>query len=180
MKITVKELSIAAVLTAITCVLAPISIPIGPVPISLGVFCIFLIGAMLPPHLAFLSVLVYIMLGSIGVPVFSNFESGFQKLIGPTGGFLFAYPFMVLIISFAAVLFKRKKVISLCIGMILSLIVMYTFGTAWFVISTESTVKNALLLCVTPFILVDLLKMVCAAAFSFVISKALSKANIKV
>lgn len=177
MKITVKELTIAAVLTAITCVLAPISIPIGTVPISLGVFCILLIGAMLPPHLAVMSVLVYIMLGTVGVPVFSNYEGGFQKLIGPTGGFLFAYPFMVLIISFAAILFKRKKVISLCLGMILSLVVMYTFGTAWFVIITRSTVKNALIVCVAPFILVDLLKMVCAAALSTAINKALSKAN---
>ena len=180
MKITLKELTIAAVLTAITCVLAPISIPIGPVPISLGVFCIFLVGAMLPPHLAFLSVLVYILIGAVGVPVFSNFEGGFQKLIGPTGGFLFAYPLMVLIISFSAIIFKRKNVISLYTGMILSLIVMYAFGTAWFAISTGSTVKNALLLCVTPFILVDLLKMVCATAFSLAISKVLSKSNIKV
>lgn len=180
MKITIKELTIAAVLTAVTCVLAPISIPIGPVPISLGVFCIFLVGAILPPHLAVLSVLVYILLGTIGVPVFSNYEGGFQKLIGPTSGFLFAYPFMVLIISFAVVLFKRKKVISLCMGMILSLMVMYIFGTAWFVISTGSTVKNALIMCVTPFILVDLLKMVCATAFSLAMNKALLKANIRV
>lgn len=180
MKITVKELAIAAVLTAVTCVLAPISIPIGPVPISLAVFCIFLIGIMLSPHLAVLSVLVYLMLGTVGVPVFSNYECGFQKLIGPTGGFLFAYPFMVLIISFSAVLFKRKNIISIGTGMILSLVVMYTFGTVWFVISTGSTIKNALIVCVTPFILVDLLKMVCATAFYFAVSKALSKANIKV
>ncbi len=180
MKISIKELTIAAVLTAITCVLAPISIPIGPVPISLGVFCILLIGAMLPPHLAVLSTLVYILIGTVGVPVFSNYEGGFQKLIGPTGGFLFAYPFMVLIISFSAVLFKRKNVFSICFGMILSLIVMYAFGTFWFVISTESTVKNALLVCVIPFILVDLLKMVCATVLSAAVNKALSKANVKV
>lgn len=180
MKITVKELAIAAVLTAITCVLAPISIPIGTVPISIGVFCILLIGAMLAPHLAVMSVLVYILIGSVGVPVFSNFEGGLQKLIGPTGGFLFAYPFMVLIISFSVVLFKRKNVLSLGVGMILSLVVMYTSAATWFVISTGSTVKYALITCVTPFILVDFIKLVCATAFSLAISKALFKANIKV
>lgn len=180
MKITTKELAIAAVLTAITCVLAPISIPIGPVSISLGFFCVFLIGAMLPPHLAVLSVLVYIILGTVGVPVFTNFEGGFQKLIGPTGGFIAAYPFMALIISFSIVLFKRRNILSIVVGIILSIVVGYAFGTIWFVISTGSTVKNALMLCVTPFILVDLIKMVCATAFSLAISKALSKANIKV
>ena len=178
MKITVKELATAAVLTAITCVLAPISISIGPVPISIGVFCIFLIGAMLPSHLAVLSTLVYILIGTVGIPVFSNYEGGFQKLIGPTGGFLFSYPFMVLIISFSVVLFKKKNIISLVVGMIISLIVMYAFGTAWFVISTGNDVKTALITCVTPFILVDLAKLVCATAFSLAISKALSKAHI--
>ncbi len=180
MKISLKELAIAAVLTAVTCVLAPISIPIGPVPISLGVLCILLIGAILPPQLAVLSTLVYILIGTVGIPVFSNYEGGFQKLIGPTGGFLFAYPLMVLIISFSAVLFKRKNVFSICFGMILSLILMYALGTFWFVISTKSTVKNALLVCVIPFILVDLLKMVCATALSTAINKALLKANVKV
>lgn len=180
MKITTKELAFAAVLTAITCVLAPVSIPIGTVPISLGVFFILLIGAMLPPHLAVMSVLVYILLGSVGVPVFSNFEGGFQKLIGPTGGFLYAYPFMVLIIAFSVIIFKRKNVVSLGAGMILSLIVMYTSATTWFVISTGSNIKNALITCVTPFILVDFTKLVCATAFSLAISKALSRANIRV
>lgn len=179
MKITTKEITIAAVLTAITCVLAPISIPIGPVPISLGVFCIFLIGAMLPPHLAVMSTLVYIVIGAVGVPVFTNFEGGLQKLIGPTGGFLVAYPLMVLIIAFSIVIFK-KNIFSVAVGMLLSMVVLYTFGTAWFVISTGSTIKQALLLCVTPFIAVDLTKLICAAALSLAASKALSKANIRV
>lgn len=180
MKITTKEITIAAVLTAITCVLAPISIPIGPVPISLGVFCIFLIGAMLPPHLAVMSTLVYIIIGAVGVPVFTNFEGGLQKLIGPTGGFLFAYPLMVLIIAFSIIIFKKKNVISIAVGMFLSMVVLYTFGTAWFVISTGSTIKQALLLCVTPFIAVDLAKLICATALSLAAGKALSKANIRV
>lgn len=180
MKITAKELAIAAVLTAITCVLAPVSIPIGPVPISLGVFCIFLVGAMLPPHLAVMSTLVYIILGSVGVPVFTNFEGGLQKVIGPTGGFLVAYPIMALIISLSIVIFKKKNILSIAVGMIISLVVCYAFGTIWFVVSMGSTVKNALLLCVTPFILVDLAKLVCATALSLAASKALSKANIKI
>lgn len=180
MKITTKEITIAAVLTAITCVLAPISIPIGPVPISLGFFCIFLVGAMLPPHLAVMSTLVYIVLGAVGVPVFTNFEGGLQKLVGPTGGYLTAYPLMALIIALSIVLFKKKNIISIVVGMVISLIVGYTFGTVWFVVSTGSTIKNALLLCVTPFIIVDLVKLVCASVLSLAMSKALLKANIKV
>lgn len=180
MKITTKELAIAAVLTAITCVLAPVSIPIGPVPISLGVFCIFLVGAMLPPHLAVASTLVYILLGAVGVPVFSGFEGGFQKLIGPTGGFIVAYPFMALIIALSIVIFKRRNILSIVVGMIIALIVCYALGTVWFVVSMGSTVKTALALCVTPFIVVDLVKLVCATAFSLAASKALVKANIRV
>lgn len=180
MKITTKELTIAAVLTAITCVLAPMSIPIGPVPISLGVFCIFIVGAMLPPHLAVMSALVYIILGAVGVPVFTNFEGGLQKLAGPTGGFIAAYPFMALIIALSIVIFKRKNILSVAAGMIIALIVCYAFGTIWFVISMNSTVKHALLVCVTPFIIGDLIKLVCATALSLAASKTLSKANIRV
>lgn len=180
MKITTKELAIAAVLTAITCILAPVSIPIGPVPITLGVFCIFLVGAMLPPHLAVASTLVYILIGAVGVPVFSGFEGGFQKIIGPTGGFIVAYPFMALIVALSIIIFKKRNILSIVVGMIIALIVCYALGTVWFVVSMGSTVKNALLLCVTPFIVVDLIKLVCAAVFSLAANKALSKANIRV
>lgn len=179
MKITTKEIAITAVLTAMTCVLSPISIPIGPVPISLGLFCIFITGAMLPPQLAVMSTLVYILLGSVGVPIFTGFEGGFQKLIGPTGGFIVAYPFMALIIALSVVIFKKRNAISIVVGIIVSLILCYALGTVWFIVSMRSTVKTALTLCVTPFIVVDLIKLVCATVFSLAANKALSKANIR-
>lgn len=184
MKFTVREICVAAVLCALTCILAPLSINIGPVPITLGVFCIFLTGAILPWHLAVMSTLVYILIGAVGVPVFSSFQGGFQVLAGMTGGFIAAYPIMALIIALITGAFKKKgnvpHIIAMVCSMLAALVVCYALGTVWFVVVAGSTVEAALAACVIPFIWVDLLKLVAATALSFALSKALKKAKIAV
>lgn len=182
MKFSAKEMCTAAVLCALTCVLSPISIAIGPVPITLGVFCIFLTGALLPWHMALMSSVVYILIGSVGVPVFSNFTGGAQVIAGPTGGFLAAYPIMAVLISALSGAFKKKgnvlQIISLAASMILALAVCYALGTAWFVLVMRSTVKAALAACVVPFVWIDFLKVAAATALGFAVSKALKKAAV--
>lgn len=181
-KYSIKEMCIAAVLTALTCVLAPMSVPIGPVPVTLGTFCIFLTGALLPWRLSAISTLVYILIGAVGVPVFSNFKGGIQVLAGPTGGFLIAYPIMAIIISLAVFKFKKKGntayILSMAVSMLLSMVFCYLLGTLWFVFSMDSTVSAALSACVIPFIWADLTKIACACILSFSVSKALKAAGL--
>lgn len=183
-KFSVKDLCIAAVLTALCCVLAPMSVQIGPIPISLGTFCIFLTAAILPWNLSVISTIAYILIGAVGLPVFSSFKGGIQVLAGPTGGYLVAYPFMALIISFITRSFIKKgavyHIIAMIVSMILALAFCYLLGTAWFVISMGSTVSAALSACVIPFIWADLLKIAAATLLGFSVTKALHKAGLGV
>lgn len=169
-----RSLTAAAMLTAITAVCAQIMVPLPftPVFFSLAVLAVFLSGAVLPPRWAAASQLCYLALGCFGVPVFGGFKGGPGVVLGPTGGYLIAYPLMALVI--ALLLRGRKKTFWRCMGaMILSLAVCYILGTAWFCVQSGADVAKALGACVLPFILPDLLKGA-AASFSAV---ALSKAR---
>lgn len=165
----VKEIAMTALFAAIMCVLSVITVPIGAVPITLSVFGVFLISSLLKPKCAISAILVYIILGAIGLPVFSGFKAGIGVLFGPTGGYIVAYPFMAAIISVAAAHFKKYKAAALVVSMILALVVCYLLGTAWYSISADVSFVGAFSACVTPFIPFDTAKMVgalviCAAA----------------
>lgn len=181
LRLSIREMCTAAVLTALTCVLAPFSISVGAVPITLGTFCVFLTGALLPTKLSVASILVYILIGAVGVPVFSGFQGGIQVLASPTGGFLVAYPIMAVLISASVGWFSKKgrafHIISLAASMIIALAVCYTLGTVWFVISMKSTVYAALSACVIPFVWADLIKAACACVLGFSVTKALKAAG---
>lgn len=97
---TTKMLILSALFAAIVAVCAQISFQIGPVPFTLQVFAIFLASLILPPKYAFLSLLVYDLLGAVGVPVFAGFSGGLSKFIGPTGGYLIAFPIAAFVISY--------------------------------------------------------------------------------
>ena len=80
-----------AIMAALLCVASPWSIPVGPIPISLATFVVYLIGIVLGWLDGTIAVAVYLLLGAIGLPVFSGGAGGFQKLIGATGGYLIGY-----------------------------------------------------------------------------------------
>ena len=89
-KIKTKQMVLIALMTAVTCVLGPLSIPLpfSPVPISLTNFAIFLAIFVLGMKNGTISFIIYLLLGAVGVPVFSSFRGGLQVLAGPTGGYL--------------------------------------------------------------------------------------------
>lgn len=170
-KISTKDLVLTGMFTAILCVMAQIIIPIQPIPFTLSLFAIFLIGALLPPQYAFLSVFVYILLGAFGVPVFAGLKGGFAILFGKTGGYIMAYPFMSLITALFYKYFKKYKIAALVIGMLVSLIVCYLFGTLWFSIISGMDFITALTFCVVPYILFDIIKIILATGASTILHK---------
>ena len=102
--LSTKNLSLMALMSALLCLLAPISIPIGPVPITLSIFIIYIISYILDTKQAVLSVLIYLLIGAIGIPVFAGYKSGLAVILGPTGGYLVSY----LIIVFISSYFNKK------------------------------------------------------------------------
>lgn len=154
-----KTMVITGMFTALLCVLAQISLPTAPIPFTLALYGIFLIGGLLPPKAALLSVFSYLLLGAFGLPVFAGFRGGFHVLTGMTGGFLMAYPLMALITSLSWHLTPKYKPVSLTFGMVLSLTICYLIGSFWFSLTTDSTLYYALTVCVYPFILTDVIKI---------------------
>lgn len=170
-RISAKDLVLTGMFTAIICVLSQISIPTQPIPFTLALLAIFLTGALLSPKYAFFAVLAYLLLGAFGLPVFAGLKSGVQTLVGPTGGYLMAYSLMALVTSLSHQYFKKHKILALSVGMLISLALCYLIGTVWFTIITDNSFYTALTLCVFPFIVFDLVKIVLAISVSLLIRK---------
>jgi len=177
--LSVKNISIIAVMTAVTCILGPLSLPIGVVPISLTNFAIYISLYALGMKRGTISYLVYVLIGFVGVPVFSNFSGGAGKLLGPTGGYIFGFIFMAIISGFF--IDKWCRNIPLCmLGMILGIMVTYLFGTVWLSYEANMTMKSALAAGVWPFIPGDLIKMLIAAIIGPKLRSQLKSANVLV
>lgn len=174
-----KQLTLTAMLAAVICILGPISFPlsISPVPISLGSLGIYLALFLSDFKIGNISVLIYILLGLVGVPVFAGYTAGVGKLFGPTGGYIIGYIFMALTYSFFLYKFKGKLVWNI-VGMILATIVLYIFGSAWLAIQNNLTFWAALNAGVIPYIPGDIAKFVIAFAVTTPIKIRLIKANI--
>lgn len=164
-----KELTMTALMAAVICILAPLSIPIGPVPISFTNLAIYLALYILGWKRGTISYLVYVLIGLVGLPVFSGFTGGPSKLAGPTGGYIIGFIPMAIIAGF--IIDHCHKSFVQLIGMIVGTAVCYAFGTAWFCVVAGSTVQAALTICVIPFIPADLIKMVVAMLLGSMIKK---------
>lgn len=176
-KSTVFNMTSCALMAALMCVLCPVSVPIGPIPISLSILVILLTVYVLGTWRALVSYTVYLLLGAVGMPVFSGFQGGLAKLAGPTGGYLAGFWLMILVAGIIMEKGKRNLLVTI-LGMLVGVAIDYAVGTAWFVFQTESTVVHALDVCVYPFIPFDVAKIVIAVLLGNVVYKGLQKAKL--
>ena len=165
------------IMAALMSVLGPLSIPIGPVPISLTNLVIFVALYVLGMKNATISLFIYLLVGFIGLPVFSGFSSGPAKLLGPTGGYLIGFIFMALVAGYFIDKFINNWL--LCMGgMVLATAICYGFGTAWLAYQANLTARAALAAGVIPFILGDLIKILVVSYIGPQIRTRLIKANL--
>lgn len=167
-----------ALFAAITCVLAPLAVPIGPVPISLTNLVIYISLYVLGWKRGTITYIVYLLIGLVGLPVFSGFEGGIGKFAGPTGGYLVGFILMSVICGIFIERWHEVSPVHVTLnmlGMILGTMAAYAFGTAWFCLSTGTGVVAALSLCVFPFIIGDLIKMGIAVSVGPVIGKQMKR-----
>ena len=129
-------------------------------------------GLILGCKLSTISVLIYLLLGCIGIPVFAQFSGGVGILFGPTGGYLLGLPLMVYIIGLAKD--KSSSTIIIFLSLIAGLIVVYITGTLMFASITGNTIYQSILYCVAPFVLVDLIKLILAYIVGSTVSKRVS------
>ncbi len=142
-----------------------ISIPTA-VPFTLQTFAIFLVMLLLGGKRGTISVLIYMLLGAVGLPVFSGFKGGLGILLGNTGGYILGFLFIGLIYMLFTKFFEKSYIIKV-IALVIGLAVCYAFGTAWFMhVYMQSTGEVGLLAvlgwCVFPFIIPDMIKLALA------------------
>lgn len=151
-----KQLVLTAVLAALLAVIAPLTIPVGPIPFSLAIFGVFFISAMQPPLGAMASLCVYVLLGAVGLPVFSGFRGGPQVLVGATGGYIVGYFVMALVTSLA--IRRTPNLFLQMVGAVLGLAGCYLLGTLWYMFVAGVDFLSAILVCVAPFAIPDIIK----------------------
>lgn len=166
-------LALVALMAAVMAVLSPISVPVGVVPFSLGVFAVYLTAAMLPPLPALASLSVYILLGAVGLPVFSNYRGGPQVLVGLTGGYIAGYFIVVCLVSLVC---AKTQSFSVRMGVSAgALLLFYIVGTLWYAFVAQTTFAAGLMVCVVPFFIPDLIKAALALALAAVLRRRLEK-----
>lgn len=154
-----------------------ISIP-AVVPFTLQTFGVFMAVQTLGGKRGTMAVIIYILLGAAGVPVFAGFSGGIGVLLGSTGGYIIGFIFSALVIWLIQNIFGRRTIVSI-ISMLLGLLVCYAFGTVWFMVvyargGSEASFLTVLGWCVIPFIIPDLIKIALAYLISGRIKKAIN------
>ena len=164
------DLVYIAIAAALIAVCSWISIPMT-VPFTLQTFAVFFVLAALGGERGTIATVVYVIMGAVGLPVFSGFKGGISVLLGNTGGYIIGFIFMGLIYMFITKVLG-EKMIPMMIALIIGLAACYAFGTAWFMfVYIRNTgavgIVTVLSWCVFPFIIPDLVKM----ALALVVSK---------
>lgn len=168
------QLVLCALFAALTAVCAQLTIPIGAVPISLSLLPVLLCGALLAPQYALLSMAVYMVMGLVGVPVFSNLSGGPAKLFGVTGGYIIGYLPCVLSEGLLIRALGRdwwKQALAMAAGVLAC----YAFGTVWFMVTKHTGLMASLSMCVFPFLPFDALKIAVAVVLSLRLEKPLER-----
>ena len=119
-KTRTRQITLTGLMTAVLCILGPLSIPlpVSPVPITLTNLAVFFAVYLLGMRRSTVCLLVYLCLGTVGLPVFSSFSGGPGKVAGPTGGYLVGFLFLALIQGFLMKAFPGKNTAAV-LGMIL-------------------------------------------------------------
>ncbi|BBB91301.1 MAG TPA: biotin transporter BioY [Methylomusa anaerophila] len=179
----VRGMVLTGLFAALLAVSSQVSIPIGPVPITLQVMFVLLAGMVLGSRLGFASVVVWVMLGVFGLPVFAQGKAGAAVLIGPTGGYIFGYMVCAYFVGYIAENYEPtyKRIMP---AMLAGLGLIYAMGLLGFMLSFEfvlnkaMTIDKALSLAVLPFLPLDLLKTVAAAYIGVRLRRALTRAGL--
>ena len=168
------DMAYIAIFAVLMAICSWISIPMA-VTFTLQTFGVFMAVGVLGGKRGSLAVLIYILLGAIGVPVFAGFSGGIGVILNTTGGYIVGFLFSALVMWGMEALLGRKPVIQI-ISMVVGLIVCYALGTAWFIVvyarNTGAVGLGTVLgWCVIPFIIPDLVKI----ALAFVLSRKIRK-----
>lgn len=163
----VKNMTLAALFAALTAVCAWISIPVGDVAFTMQTFAVFLTMGLLGGKWGTVSILIYLLLGAAGMPVFSGFRGGIGALVGVTGGYLWGF-------LAAALVYWALERFGKLPAMIAAQAVCYFCGSLWFMVYSGGGMGLILLRCVVPYLIPDGVKIGLAYTLSRRLARHLS------
>ncbi|NBI05694.1 biotin transporter BioY [Senegalia massiliensis] len=178
-----RDITLISLFVALTAVCAQISIPLpSGVPITLQILAVFLSGAILGSKYGFLSQIVYLLLGTVGIPLFSLGTGGLQILLGLTGGYIWSFPiasFIIgLIIEKSSHTSNQQKIFQYGISFLIGLVIIYLFGSVQFYILSNMTYIDTIKVTILPFIIPDLIKIAISVPLVIKIKSSLLKSNL--
>lgn len=177
-RFTTKELTLAGMSAALLAVISQISIPMPTgIPITIQIFGVALTGIILGQRLGFLATLVYILLGAVGLPIFANFKGGLSALIGLTGGYIWAWPIMVLLCGIRPNTGnKLLNTFFMFLFPIIGTLVNETIGgIQWAALSGDISIWGVFAYSIVAFIPKDILLTILAVVVGIPIRKTLKK-----
>ena len=178
-----------ALMSAVLCVISPFTIPVpaSPVPLSLALFAVYLAAVLLGAKRGAICVLIYLLLGMVGLPVFSGFSGGIGVLLGPTGGYLMGYVLCAVIVGVVVhteavgKISGKGQFFRCVVAMTSGTLACYLVGTIWFIFIMQSafSLTQALLTCVVPYLLFDVIKILVAAAIVLPVRKIVRRIEMR-
>lgn len=171
--IKVQSMAVTALITAAIAVLSIIQIPMpSGVPITLQTFAVAFAGYLLGAKKGTVSILLYIGIGAVGLPVFSGMKGGVSALAGPTGGFIWGFIFFALLCGLKNK--SEKKYLPLLLGLI-GLVICHALGALQYALLTTRPYFESVVLVCVPYLLKDGISLVLAFLAAWQINRILSK-----
>lgn len=174
-----RNLMLAGLFATLLILSSYVVIPIGPVPITLQPFVVMLVGFLLGKKWGPISILVWIVLGCLGLPVFNQGQAGAVMLVGPTGGFILGFVVSAYLVGLFTERDQKASLVKNVGYLSLSMVVTYIIGLVGFMLSftyfleKPMTLERAVILAVAPFLPFDIIKAVIAAFVGMKVRKAL-------
>lgn len=174
---SIKEIVLVGMFAAILAVISQISLPMPTgVPITIQVFGIALVGAALGARLGTTATVVYILLGAIGLPIFANFTGGLDKIIGVTGGYIWAWPIMAFLCGIRPRTASKSTnlVIHIILALVGLMIVETIGGLQWHYIGGSMSIKAIAIYSLTAFVPKDIIITIVAVFLAIPIRQAIN------
>jgi len=172
----IYPLTLIALGAALLAVFSPLALPFGPVPITLQTLAVGILASLLKPREATLAIFIYLLLGGLGLPVFSAGGAGFGVLFGPTGGFLLAFLPVGFLVALILSHYKHKAWLTFLVNLA-GFALILLIGTVWFKVYNHAAWHSAFQLAFLPFVPVELLKAIVCSIISLALLPILRKSQ---
>ena len=170
LNLSIKELTLVGMCAALMAIFSQLSIPLPftSVPVTLQVFGIVVLAVIVGAKIGTLSLIIFVIIGAIGLPVFANFSGGFGVIVGPTGGYIIGFIIMAFLIGYAS---SKQNKILLFIASYIAATIDLLLGTIYLKIVTGMSMQGALIAGLYPFIIKDFIIIAIAVLIGLKVKK---------